>query len=70
MHPAYCTPYLGTFSLRVGHHLSWVLNSLVGPCNASEGLFLTIMRRIVMNWAMLYVMISECYLIDDGCRET
>ena len=29
---------------------------------------LTIMRRIVMNWAMLYVMISECYLIDDGCR--
>ena len=21
---------------------------------------LTIMRRIVMNWAMLYVMISEC----------
>jgi hypothetical protein len=25
------------------------------------------MRRIVMNWAMLYVMISECYLIDDGC---
>ena len=31
---------------------------------------LTIMRRIVMNWGMLYVMISECYLIDDGYRET
>ena len=31
---------------------------------------LTIMRRIVMNWPMLYVMISECYLIDDGCLET
>ena len=41
MHPAYCTHYLGTFSLRVGHHQSWVLNSLVGLCNASEGLFLT-----------------------------
>ena len=41
MHPAYCTPYLGTFSLRVGHHQSWVLNSLMGLCNASEGLFLT-----------------------------
>jgi hypothetical protein len=27
---------------------------------------LTNMRLIVMNWAMLYVMISECYLIDDG----
>ena len=31
---------------------------------------LTIMRRIVMNWGMLYVMISECYLIDDGYIET
>jgi hypothetical protein len=31
---------------------------------------LTIMRRIVMNLGMLYVMISECYLIDDGYRET
>ncbi len=30
---------------------------------------LTIMRRIVVNWGMLYVMISECYLIDDGCIE-
>ena len=28
---------------------------------------LTIMRLIVVNWAILYVMISECYLIDDGC---
>ena len=33
-------------------------------------ILLTIMRRIVMNWAILYVMISECYLIDDGCLET
>ena len=31
---------------------------------------LTIMRRIVMNWGMLYLMISECYLIDDGYIET
>jgi len=31
---------------------------------------LTNMRLIVVNWGMLYVMISECYLIDDGCLET
>ena len=31
---------------------------------------LTIMRRIVVNWAMLYVMIAEGYLIDDGYIET
>ena len=31
---------------------------------------LTIMRLIVVNWAMLYVMKTECYLIDDGYIET
>ena len=31
---------------------------------------LTNMRLIAVNWGMLYVMISECYLIDDGCIET
>ena len=41
MHPAYCTPYLGTFSPQVGHHWSWVLNSLVGLHSASKGLFLS-----------------------------
>ena len=41
MHPAYCTLHSGTFSLRVAHHQSWALNSLVGLCNASEVLFLT-----------------------------
>ena len=31
---------------------------------------LNIMRRIVVNWPMLYVMIAEGYLIDDGYIET
>ena len=41
MHPASSTLHLGTFSLQVGHHRSWVLNSLVGLYWASKGLFLS-----------------------------